>query len=143
ERVPPAAGRPTPASRPVQPGTGPGRPSRPVPEPRRRPEDRPQVDERNGSALPERRAPEVPQRDAAQRGPLDPTQRGPLDATQRGASDPSSPSSVPPLPRRRRGEVPPPLPQSFVRPPAVPGDAEALPGTQASRPGESGTGRAR
>ncbi|WP_350246289.1 MMPL family transporter [Rhodococcus sp. D-6] len=180
ERVPPAAGRPMPASRPVQPGTGPGRPSRPIPEPRRRPEGRPPVDERNGSALPglggtekgvpekpERRAPEMPQRDVTQRGALDQTQRGALDqtqrgaldqtqrgaldatqrgaldATQRGASDPSSPSSVPPLPRRQRGEVPPPLPQSFIRPPAVPGDAEALPGAPAPRPSEPGTGRGR
>ncbi|QXU53143.1 MMPL family transporter [Rhodococcus sp. LW-XY12] len=172
ERVPPAAGRPMPASRPEQPGTGPGRPSRPIPEPRRRPEGRPPVDERNGSALPglggpekgvpekpERRAPEMPQRDVTQRGALDQTQRGALDqtqrgaldqtqrgaldATQRGASDPSSPSSVPPLPRRQRGEVPPPLPQSFIRPPAVPGDAEALPGAPAPRPSEPGTGRGR
>ncbi|MDJ0483975.1 RND transporter, partial [Rhodococcus pyridinivorans] len=172
ERVPPAAGRPMPASRPVQPGTGPGRPSRPIPEPRRRPEGRPPVDERNGSALPglggpekgvpekpERRAPEMPQRDVTQRGALDQTQRGALDqtqrgaldatqrgaldATQRGASDPSSPSSVPPLPRRQRGEVPPPLPQSFIRPPAVPGDAEALSGAPAPRPSEPGTGRGR
>ncbi|WP_094980013.1 MMPL family transporter [Rhodococcus pyridinivorans] len=187
ERVPPAAGRPMPASRPEQPGTGPGRPSRPIPEPRRRPEGRPPVDERNGSALPglggpekgvpekpERRAPEMPQRDVTQRGALDQTQRGALDqtqrgaldqtqrgaldqtqrgaldqtqrgaldATQRGASDPSSPS-VPPLPRRQRGEVPPPLPQSFIRPPAVPGDAEALPGAPAPRPSEPGTGRGR
>ncbi|SUE15544.1 integral membrane protein mmpl5 [Rhodococcus gordoniae] len=146
ERVPPATGRPTPASRPAPPAAGPGRPSRPVPEPRRRAEDRTQVDERNGMSLPQRGA-----LDPTQRGALDPTQRGALDPTQRGASEtpgsrasePSPTSAVPPLPRRQRGEVPPPLPQSFVRPPVVPGDSEPLPGAPASRPRESGTARGR
>ncbi|WP_129975690.1 MMPL family transporter [Rhodococcus sp. Q1] len=146
ERVPPATGRPTPASRPAPPAAGPGRPSQPVPEPRRRAEDRTQVDERNGMSLPQRGA-----LDPTQRGALDPTQRGALDPTQRGASEtpgsrasePSPTSAVPPLPRRQRGEVPPPLPQSFVRPPVVPGDSEPLPGAPASRPSESGTGRGR
>ncbi|UYP18559.1 MMPL family transporter [Rhodococcus sp. Z13] len=116
----PGAGRPTaPASaRPQAPA--PQAPSRPVQRPRpdlpprRDDEARPPLPQR--SAAPEPQRPE-PQRPEPQRPAPEPPR--PVPETPRPAAE-----SQPPLPRRQRGAVPPPLPQNFVRP-TVPGAGEA------------------
>ena len=90
---------------------------------------------------------QMPQRREAEG--VDPTQVQPPHGRPSAASQPPT-AAMPPLPRRRRGDVPPPLPQNFVRPTVsepspvgTPPGQESADGSQPDDDAASGARRAR
>lgn len=136
ERVPPGApprqGPGAPGRRPMPPAPG-ATPQAPGPVPSEQLGPRPSGPIRPGAA----QQPPRPSDDT--RPPLPGRETSEPERPAGPAAPPTA--SAPPLPRRQRGEVPPPLPQTFVRPP-TPGGAPESPGPvpprEPAQPGPAG-----